>query len=103
MCDHPSIQWHLVRPLVRRLCCLQMGSAGNVSHYQMRRSCFISHVPWHAVRPPISPSRHEKLRTIDASHANSSPRHVKPVKTVMEDCSRTKYLQPSEAVEYGLI
>merc|ERR1712176_221943 len=27
----------------------------------------------------------------------------KPVKTVMEDCSRTKYLQPSEAVEYGLI
>uniref|UniRef100_A0A7S3L4J0 ATP-dependent Clp protease proteolytic subunit n=1 Tax=Amphora coffeiformis TaxID=265554 RepID=A0A7S3L4J0_9STRA len=27
----------------------------------------------------------------------------KPVQTVMEDCSRVKYLQPQEAVEYGLI
>ena len=27
----------------------------------------------------------------------------KPVSTVMEDCSRVKYLQPDEAVEYGLI
>jgi ATP-dependent Clp protease, protease subunit len=27
----------------------------------------------------------------------------KPVTTVMEDCSRVKYLQPNEAVEYGLI
>ena len=27
----------------------------------------------------------------------------KPVSTVMEDCSRVKYLQPQEAVEYGLI
>ena len=27
----------------------------------------------------------------------------KPVETVMEDCSRVKYLQPEEAVEYGLI
>jgi len=27
----------------------------------------------------------------------------KPVETVMEDCSRVKYLQPHEAVEYGLI
>jgi len=27
----------------------------------------------------------------------------KPVSTVMEDCSRVKYLQPHEAVEYGLI
>jgi ATP-dependent Clp protease protease subunit len=27
----------------------------------------------------------------------------KPVATVMEDCSRVKYLQPQEAVEYGLI
>eukprot|EP00522_Entomoneis_paludosa_P015359 CAMPEP_0172439282 /NCGR_PEP_ID=MMETSP1065-20121228/323_1 /TAXON_ID=265537 /ORGANISM="Amphiprora paludosa, Strain CCMP125" /LENGTH=284 /DNA_ID=CAMNT_0013187939 /DNA_START=140 /DNA_END=994 /DNA_ORIENTATION=- len=27
----------------------------------------------------------------------------KPLKTVMEDCSRVKYLQPDEAVEYGLI
>jgi len=27
----------------------------------------------------------------------------KPVKTVMEDCQRVKYLQPHEAVEYGLI
>ena len=27
----------------------------------------------------------------------------KPVTTVMEDCSRVKYLQPDEAVEYGLI
>lgn len=27
----------------------------------------------------------------------------KPVQTVMEDCSRVKYLQPHEAVEYGLI
>jgi ATP-dependent Clp protease, protease subunit len=27
----------------------------------------------------------------------------KPVGTVMEDCSRVKYLQPDEAVEYGLI
>lgn len=27
----------------------------------------------------------------------------KPVSTVMEDCSRVKYLQPEEAVEYGLI
>jgi ATP-dependent Clp protease, protease subunit len=27
----------------------------------------------------------------------------KPVETVMEDCSRVKYLQPDEAVEYGLI
>jgi ATP-dependent Clp protease protease subunit len=27
----------------------------------------------------------------------------KPVQTVMDDCSRVKYLQPHEAVEYGLI
>ena len=27
----------------------------------------------------------------------------KPVETVMQDCSRVKYLQPHEAVEYGLI
>ena len=27
----------------------------------------------------------------------------KPLKTVMEDCQRVKYLQPHEAVEYGLI
>lgn len=27
----------------------------------------------------------------------------KPVETVMEDCSRVKYLQPHEAVDYGLI
>lgn len=27
----------------------------------------------------------------------------KPVSTVMEDCARVKYLQPEEAVEYGLI
>ena len=27
----------------------------------------------------------------------------KPLQTVMEDCSRVKYLQPDEAVEYGLI
>jgi len=27
----------------------------------------------------------------------------KPVETVMEDCARVKYLQPDEAVEYGLI
>jgi ATP-dependent Clp protease, protease subunit len=27
----------------------------------------------------------------------------KPLPTVMEDCSRVKYLQPEEAVEYGLI
>jgi ATP-dependent Clp protease, protease subunit len=27
----------------------------------------------------------------------------KPLNTVMEDCSRVKYLQPEEAVEYGLI
>jgi ATP-dependent Clp protease protease subunit len=27
----------------------------------------------------------------------------KPVNEVMEDCSRVKYLQPDEAVEYGLI
>jgi ATP-dependent Clp protease protease subunit len=27
----------------------------------------------------------------------------KPVDTVMNDCSRVKYLQPHEAVEYGLI
>lgn len=27
----------------------------------------------------------------------------KPVETVMEDCSRVKYLQPEEAVAYGLI
>lgn len=27
----------------------------------------------------------------------------KPVQSVMEDCSRVKYLQPDEAVEYGLI
>ena len=27
----------------------------------------------------------------------------KPLSTVMEDCSRVKYLQPEEAVEYGLI
>lgn len=27
----------------------------------------------------------------------------KPVETVMDDCSRVKYLQPHEAVEYGLI
>ena len=27
----------------------------------------------------------------------------KPVEVVMEDCSRVKYLQPEEAVEYGLI
>lgn len=27
----------------------------------------------------------------------------KPLETVMEDCSRVKYLQPDEAVEYGLI
>lgn len=27
----------------------------------------------------------------------------KPVATVMDDCSRVKYLQPDEAVEYGLI
>jgi ATP-dependent Clp protease, protease subunit len=25
------------------------------------------------------------------------------VSTVMEDCARVKYLQPDEAVEYGLI
>lgn len=28
---------------------------------------------------------------------------AKPVTTVMEDCARVKYLQPDEAVEYGLI
>jgi len=27
----------------------------------------------------------------------------KPIETVMEDCSRVKYLSPTEAVEYGLI
>lgn len=27
----------------------------------------------------------------------------KPLETIVEDCSRTKYLQPHEAVEYGLI
>eukprot|EP00980_Cylindrotheca_fusiformis_P014248 scaffold3768_cov94-Cylindrotheca_fusiformis.AAC.2 len=27
----------------------------------------------------------------------------KPIETVMKDCSRVKYLQPHEAVEYGLI
>ena len=27
----------------------------------------------------------------------------KPVQTVLQDCSRVKYLQPDEAVEYGLI
>lgn len=27
----------------------------------------------------------------------------KPIKTAMEDCSRVKYLQPDEAVDYGLI
>jgi len=27
----------------------------------------------------------------------------KPVTTVIEDCSRVKYLQPDEAVAYGLI
>jgi ATP-dependent Clp protease protease subunit len=27
----------------------------------------------------------------------------KPIQTVMDDCSRVKYLQPHEAVEYGLI
>lgn len=27
----------------------------------------------------------------------------KPVEEVLEDCSRVKYLQPHEAVDYGLI